>query len=167
MRAPATPPNEAERLQALYQLLILDTPPEERFDKIVAFAAAEFDMPMALLSLIDRDRQWFKSNIGVDAAGGPRADSFCGHAILEPGIMVVPDALLDERFSDNPAVTGYPNVRFYAGAPLTLPSGHSVGTLCVVDSKPRQLDSTSLAILSTLRDLLVLELSTKGEAGNA
>lgn len=167
MRAPAHPPNEAERLNALYELLILDTPPEQRFDKIVAFAAAEFDMPIALVSLIDKERQWFKANIGLDGTGSPRQHSFCGHAILDPGIMVVPDALLDERFSDNPMVTGHPNIRFYAGAPLTLRSGHSVGTLCVIDSRPRQLDATALAILATLRDLLVLELSGQAEAPDA
>jgi GAF domain-containing protein len=167
MRAPALPSNEAERLAALHALLILDTPPEQRFDKVVAFAAAEFDAPIALVSLIDKDRQWFKANYGLNACETGRDISFCGHAILAPEIMVIPDALLDERFADNPLVTGYPHIRFYAGAPLTMPSGHCIGTLCVIDSTPRQFDTVSLAIMSSLRDLLVLELSGKTEDADA
>lgn len=153
------PDNDAERLAALHALLILDTPPEQRFDKIVAFAATEFDVPIALISLLDRDRQWFKARIGLNACETGRDISFCGHAIVHADIMVVPDALEDERFADNPLVTGEPFIRFYAGAPLTLSSGHAPGTLCLIDTKPRRLDQVELAILSTLRDLVVLELS--------
>jgi GAF domain-containing protein len=165
MQAPALPDNEAERLAALYALLILDTPPEQRFDKIVDFAAREFDVPIALISLIDRERQWFKASIGLDVCETGRDISFCGHAILARDIMVVPDALEDPRFADNPLVTGEPGIRFYAGAPLVLPSGAALGTLCLIDRRPRTLDAMELGILATLRDLAVLELGrAEGEA---
>jgi GAF domain-containing protein len=167
MQAPALPDNEAERLAALYALLILDTPPEQRFDKIVAFAANEFDVPIALISLIDRERQWFKANVGLPACETARDISFCGHAILQPEVMVVPDALLDERFADNPLVTGETGIRFYAGAPLILPSGAALGTLCLIDRRPRTLDAMELGILATLRDLAVLEISRAEEDADA
>lgn len=159
MIAPAIPANEAQRLAALYELLLLDTPPEQRFDTIVEFAASEFDVPICLITLVDRERQWFKARVGLDACSTPRDISFCGHAILQPAVMVVTDALADPRFADNPLVTGTPNIRFYAGAPLALESGHVVGTLCVIDTKPRTLDAVERAILSNLRDLLVKELT--------
>ncbi|HEY0064648.1 MAG TPA: GAF domain-containing protein [Telluria sp.] len=162
MLIPATPPNESERLAALYELLLLDTPPEQRFDTIVEFAASEFEVPICLISLIDHDRQWFKSRLGLEACSTPRDISFCAHAILQPEIMVVPDALADERFFDNPLVTSEPHIRFYAGAPLTLPSGQPIGTLCIIDIKPRTLDAVELQILASLRELLVLELGGKG-----
>ena len=126
MQEPPRPANEPDRLQALRQLLILDTPPEERFDRLTAFAAQEFDVPTALLSLIDDDRQWFKSRVGVDSCETPRSISFCGHAILQDDIMVVPDVNQDERFIDNPLVTGEPHIQFYAGSPLKLPGGQNV-----------------------------------------
>jgi GAF domain-containing protein len=167
MLAAPLPANEDERLAALYALLILDTPPEERFDKIVAFAASEFDVPIALLTLVDRERQWFKASTGIDVCETGRDISFCGHAILQPEIMVVPDALQDARFADNPLVTGEPGIRFYAGAPLTMPSGAALGTLCLIDRRPRTLDAMELGILSTLRDLAVLELSRAEEHTDA
>jgi len=159
MIAAPTPSNEAERLAALYALLLLDTPPEQRFDKIVEFAAAEFEVPIALISLLDTDRQWFKAAIGLgDTCQTGRDISFCGHAIMRAEIMVVEDALLDERFHDNPLVTGAPHIRFYAGAPLILSNGMALGTLCIIDTKPRHLDPMALAILSTLRSLVIQEL---------
>ena len=161
MLAAPIPDNDKERLAALRELLILDTPPEERFDKIVQFAATEFDMLIVLLSLIDENRQWFKAIVGLDVCETGRDISFCGHAILQPDIFVIPDARADERFADNPIVTGEPYVIFYAGAPLTLASGFTVGTLCLIDHKPRQLDATELAILTTLRDLLLEEMETR------
>lgn len=167
MLTPQTPANEKERLAALYELLLLDTPPEKRFDTIVEFAASEFDVPICLITLLDHDRQWFKARVGLDACSTARDVSFCGHAILQPDIMVVPDAATDARFADNPLVTSAPLIRFYAGAPLTMPSGHALGTLCIIDTKPRTLDAVELAILSTLRDLLVKELDGKREDGNA
>jgi GAF domain-containing protein len=164
MQAASLPANEAERLAALYALLILDTPPDQRFDKIVEFAASEFEVPIALLTLVDRERQWFKARVGLAVCETGRDISFCGHAILAQDIMVVPDALEDPRFADNPLVTGEPGIRFYAGAPLTLPSGAALGTLCLIDRRPRTLDAMELGILSTLRDLAVLELSGREAA---
>ena len=152
------PADEDQRIAALRQLLILDTPPEQRFDRIVAFASEEFDMPIVLVSLVDSKRQWFKARIGIDACETGREDSFCGHAILQSEILVVEDALRDARFHDNPFVTGEPHLRFYAGAPLQLPGAASIGTLCMIDRKPRRLDDTDLAILGALRQLVVDEL---------
>jgi len=154
-----TPDNEAARIAALYSMLLLDTPREERFDKIVEFAAGEFDVPIALISLLDSDRQWFKAAVGLgEVCETGRDISFCGHAIMRSDIMVVPNALEDPRFSDNPLVTGWPHIRFYAGAPLILRSGYALGTLCIIDTKPRNLDDVEISILSTLRALLMQEL---------
>lgn len=163
MLAAPIPDNDKERLAALRALLILDTPPEERLDKVVQFAAQEFDVPVALISLIDENRQWFKARVGLDACETGRDISFCAHAILQPDIFVIPNSRADERFADNPLVTGAPHVIFYAGAPLLMPSGYAIGTLCLIDHQPRNLDKTELAILSSLRDLLVEELSNPAE----
>lgn len=161
-----TPPNEAERIAALYSLLILDTPPEQRFDTIVEFASNEFDVPIALISLLDHERQWFKSAIGLgDVCETSRDISFCGHAIMRGDIMVVTDALEDLRFADNPLVTGPPHIRFYAGAPLMLPNGYALGTLCIIDTRPRDFDATDMAILSTLRQLVLQQLSNEEAPG--
>jgi GAF domain-containing protein len=166
MLAAPIPPNEAERLAALCATLLLDTPPEQRFDRIVAFAAQEFDVPMALISLVDSERQWFKAAVGMgQTCETERGISFCGHAILRAEIMEIPDAALDPRFSDNPLVTGPPFIRFYAGAPLITRSGYALGTLCIIDTRPRRLDGMELAILSTLRTLLLREL--EGDALDA
>ncbi len=159
MKTPATPANEQQRLAALYELLLLDTPPEQRFDTIVEFAASEFDVPICLITLLDHDRQWFKARVGLDACSTARDISFCGHAILQTDTLVVSDATQDPRFFDNPLVTSDPNIRFYAGAPLILPSGMAVGTLCIIDTAPRTLDAVELTILASLRDLLVMELA--------
>jgi len=152
------PRDETQRLKALRDLLILDTPPEERFDRIAAFAAQEFSVPIALVSLVDRDRQWFKSNFGLEARETPRDISFCGHTITLSEPLVVPDASEDPRFADNPLVTGDPYVRFYAGACLRLPQGQAMGTLCVIDRRPRTFDRLDVAVLCGLRDLVVEEL---------
>lgn len=149
------PANEATRLQALRDLLLLDTPPEARYDRIVAFAAREFDVPMALISLIDEDRQWFKASVGLQVCETSRDVSFCGHAIMTPSTMVVPDARLDVRFMGNPLVLGEPHIRFYAGAPLRLPGGEIIGTFCILDHRPRALDSAQLATLGMLRAMVV------------
>lgn len=161
MKSAPIPPDDADRLRALHELLILDTPPEERFDRIVAFAAQELEVPIALVSLVDRNRQWFKSRVGLAACETGRDISFCGHALMEHDTLVIPDALADLRFADNPLVLGPPFIRFYAGAPLTLPGGSTVGTLCVIDTRPRQPDRTDLAILGSLRDLVVQELTAQ------
>ena len=158
MIAAHIPIDDEPRLQALREILILDTPPEERFDRVVRFAAEEFEMPIVLVSLVDASRQWFKARVGLDVCETDRGSSFCGHAILQPGILVVENALEDERFHDNPLVAGPPDVRFYAGAPLQLPGGEIVGTLCMIDRRPRTLDAIDLAIFGSLRDLVVGEL---------
>lgn len=147
------PPDEPQRLDALRRLLILDTPPEERFDRIVSFAADEFDAPIALVSLVDRDRQWFKARVGLEVCETSRDAAFCAHAILEPEVMVVEDALADPRFADNPLVLGPPHIRFYAGSPLEV-HGRRVGTLCVIDVRPRRFDATDAAILRGMRTLV-------------
>lgn len=158
------PADDERRLLALRELLILDTPPEERFDRLVRFAADEFDMPIVLVSLVDARRQWFKARVGLDACESERETSFCGHAILHSDLLVVENALDDDRFRDNPAVIGKLHVRFYAGAPLQLPGGEIVGTLCMVDHRPRTLDAVDRAILGSLRDLVVSELVSQEAA---
>ncbi|RQO38772.1 histidine kinase [Herminiimonas sp. KBW02] len=155
------PDDEDDRLYALRQLLILDTPPEERFNRIVSFAAHEFDVPIVLITLLDTERQWFKASVGLDVCETARDVSFCGHAIMSNDTMVVADATKDARFSDNPFVLEDPQVRFYAGAPLTLASGQNVGTLCLIDNAPRTMDAVGLAILAALRDLAVEELTNQ------
>lgn len=165
MITPSRPDNEGQRLAALQSLLILDTPPEERFDQIVEFAAREFKVPIALITLLDTDRQWFKANIGLGTTCQTSRDiSFCGHTILRSEIMVVPDAHLDARFHDNPLVTGYPHIRFYAGAPLVLSTGYALGSLCIIDTVPRDPATIDLAMLSTLRHLVMRELEPTAHA---
>jgi GAF domain-containing protein len=139
MSAPFKDSIEARRLAALKALCVLDTGPTEAFDRITALAADLFDAPIALVSLIDVDRQWFKSRQGLDATETPRAWAFCDHAVRgKPhSFLVVPDATQDPRFADNPLVTGFPDVRFYAGATLTTAEGYNLGTLCVIDVAPR------------------------------
>lgn len=160
MQAPLFPPDEAQRLAALRSLEILDTPPEERFDRITRLAAALLEMPIAFVSLIDADRQWFKSVCGFVATQTPRDISICGHAILNDDFFIVPDARADARFADNPLVTGDLNIRFYAGRPLRTAQGHRVGTLCVVDHKPRILTPTQLALLTDLACIAENELNS-------
>lgn len=163
MQPAPIPADDEARLQALRELLILDTPPEERFDRIVQFAASEFDAPIALISLIDRERQWFKARIGLDTCETGRDISFCGHAIVQKELFQVIDALKDARFADNPLVVGAPFIRFYIGAPLVMPGGAVIGTLCLIDTQPRAFDDMDRAILGTLRDLAVAELAGQGE----
>jgi diguanylate cyclase (GGDEF)-like protein len=153
LKKPDFPSNEASRLETLHALNILDTPPEERFDRLTRLARRMFHVPIALVTLIDANRQWFKSSAGLEARETPRDISFCGHAILEDGIMMVPNALADSRFADNPQVTGEPHVRFYAGCPLQAPNGARLGTLCIIDRKSRVLDTEDL---TALRDLAAI-----------
>ncbi len=152
------PPDEARRLEALRSLEILDTPPDERFDRLTRIATALFDVPVALVSLVDADRQWFKSHQGLDVSETPREMAFCSHAILTEGPMVVNDADRDDRFADNPLVTGPPHVRFYAGAPLEVGDGGRVGTLCLLDHRPRSISQTQLDLLRDLAELVEREL---------
>lgn len=137
MIEPPSPPDEAKRQRALCDLRLLDTPAEERFDRITRTAAALFDVPIALISLVDSGRQWFKSKVGLNAVQTSRDISFCGHAILGDAPLIVEDALTDVRFLDNPLVAGPPNIRFYAGMPLRSTDGWPLGTLCLIDSQPR------------------------------
>ncbi|HTJ96774.1 MAG TPA: GAF domain-containing protein [Rhodocyclaceae bacterium] len=164
MKTPLIPVNDKERLAALHALLILDTPPEERFDRIVQFAASEFDMPIVLVSFVDENRQWFKARVGLDVCETPREQAFCAHAIHSTEPLLVPDTLKDERFFDHPLVIGAPHIRSYSGAPLVLPSGMIAGTLCLIDTKPHELDKMDLSILGTLRDLVVQELTEREQA---
>jgi GAF domain-containing protein len=150
--------NEEQRLRTLQEMAVLDTPPEERFDRYTRIAAELFDVPIALVSLIDRDRQWFKSRHGLDVLETPRETAFCAHAILDHAVLQVADTLQDARFADNPLVTGDPRVRFYAGAPLAAADGSLVGTLCLIDQRARQLDDQQLSLLRDLADLVEAEL---------
>ena len=152
------PEGEAQRLAALHRLAVLDTEREERFDRLTRIAAAAFEVPVALVSLVDTDRQWFKSACGTTIGETPRDMSFCAHALLEPSVMIVPDALLDPRFADNPIVVNDPRIRFYAGCPLVLRNGACVGTLCLIDTRPRQLDAAGIRLLKDLAGLVLEEL---------
>jgi PAS domain S-box-containing protein len=160
MKAPL-PENEAARLETLQRYAVLDTLPEQEFDDLSRLAALICGTPIALVSLVDANRQWFKAKVGIDVPETPRDVAFCAHAILEPGVMVVRDALTDERFRTNPLVTADPKVRFYAGAPLVSPEGHALGTLCVVDHIPRDLSPAQLDALKALGRLVVNELELR------
>lgn len=159
MIGPEIPATEVERLDSLRALGMLDTLPEDRFDRITRLASRVFDVPIALVSLIDSDRQWFKSKIGLDIDGTAREHSFCGHAILEPNVLHVADATEDERFHDNPLVTDSPRIRFYAGCPIAAPDGALVGTVCVIDTRPRHLDPRDLEALKDLAAIVQQELA--------
>ncbi|MCL2918793.1 sensor domain-containing diguanylate cyclase [Shewanella litorisediminis] len=154
------PVDETERLNALYRLEILDTKTEERFDRITRLARRLFDVPICLISLVDKDRQWFKSCVGLDACQTARDISFCSHTILQSDIFVVEDTFEDPRFVDNPLVTETPHIRFYAGYPLTLSNGFRVGTLCILDTRPRHFDEESLKDLQDLGQMVVSELES-------
>ncbi|RFU46667.1 diguanylate cyclase [Paraburkholderia sp. DHOC27] len=159
MLAPTVPANESARLDTLRALSILDTPPEERFDRLTRLAKRIFGVPIALVSLVDENRQWFKSCVGLPVSETPRDVSFCAHAILDDGILMVPDTLMDVRFHDNPLVTGAPGIRFYAGCPLTVPNGSKLGTLCLIDVRPRALDDEDRALLHDLSRMAGEELA--------
>jgi diguanylate cyclase (GGDEF)-like protein len=168
MIPPALPINEASRVGTLRSLNILDSSPEERFDRLTRLARRLFGVPIALISLVDTDRQWFKSCQGLGASETSRDVSFCGHAILGDDILMVPDALLDERFHDNPLVVGDPKIRFYAGCPLTVPNGSKLGTLCLIDVEPRTLTDDDRDLLRDLtrmaeQEIAALQLATMDE----
>ena len=129
----------------------------DEFDKLTRISAALFDVPISLISMVDENRQWFKSTYGTNLCEGPRDMAFCAHAILAPTVMIVPDALLDPRFADNPVVVNEPRVRFYAGCPLVT-DGSCIGTLCLIDTRPRDLDATTIRLLQDLAELVLQEL---------
>lgn len=151
--------NEQERLEEILRLSILDTEPEERFDRITRLAASLFGAPMALISLVDRDRQWFKSKVGLGVSETSREVSFCAHAVAARNPLIVSDAFQDARFADNPLVIGAPRIRFYAGYPLYVKS-QCVGTLCILDTKPREITAESIRFLRDLAAVAEIELVT-------
>ena len=159
------PDNEKERLESLYEYGVLDTNFEEAFDSLTLLASQICEVPICLISLIDAERQWFKSRVGLDVEETPREYAFCRYAILEDKILEIQDATGDERVKDNPLVTGDPNIRFYAGTPLTTPKGFNLGTLCVIDRSPKKLTNLQKQALETLGhqvvNLLELRLRSK------
>ena len=163
-RKAALPPDEEKRLAAVYRLGLLDTDAEERFDRHARIAAAALDAPIALVSLVDRERQWYKAHYGFDFSETSRDMGFCSHAILDSVPLVVSDALHDDRFADNPVVVGEPHVRFYAGVPLHAADGERVGALCIVDHKPRNLSAAQLRMLQDIARLVEEELEPREKA---
>jgi anti-sigma regulatory factor (Ser/Thr protein kinase) len=153
--------DETARLAALREYRILDTEPERAFDDLALLASQICQTPIALITLVDADRQWFKARTGLAVTQTPRAVSFCAHAIQQRDLFIVPDTRNDERFRDNPFVTGGPFVRFYAGAPLVTPEGHALGTICVVDSVPRTLTADQREALEALRRQVLAQLELR------
>jgi signal transduction histidine kinase len=155
------PDDDARRVEALRDYRILDSAPEETFDNITQLATELLGMPIALVSLVDDRRQWFKSRVGLEPSETPREDAFCGHAIWQREPLQVPDATRDPRFDHNPLVVGSPHIRFYCGVPLRTPQGHGLGTLCVIDRVPRELSADQLAVLRRLARQVELELELR------
>ncbi|GAL16968.1 diguanylate cyclase [Vibrio maritimus] len=157
MQPAPIPFDDDYRLKVVKQLNILEKP-EERFDRVTRLAKRMFDVDIALLSIVEQDKQWFKSNVGLNAQETGRGESFCGHAILGDEPFIIPDASVDVRFSDNPLVTGAPNIRFYAGVPLKIDDGVKIGTLCIIDSQPRHFSDQQVNDLIDLAKLAESEL---------
>ncbi|PPC94179.1 MAG: GGDEF domain-containing protein [Methylotenera sp.] len=160
MQKPLLPENEVARLSTLKSLNLLDKPPQERFDRITRLARKLFNVPTSLVTLVDTDRQWFLSAFGLDVKETSRNISFCGHAILGDEVFTVNDATEDIRFTDNPLVTGSPNIRFYAGCPISAFDGSKVGTLCIFDQNPRELKEEEQSLLQDLSDMVAQEINT-------
>jgi two-component system, NtrC family, sensor kinase len=152
---------EAARIAALDRYAILDSEPEQSFDDLVILAAHICKVPMAMLSLVDDHRQWFKSKLGVEVRETPRESSICAHAIQQGELFIVPDTLQDSRFRENPLVTGEPHIRFYAGAPLINEDGFALGTLCVVDREPRELDDAQKEAINSLGRLALRQMELR------
>lgn len=155
------PDQEAARLEALRQYQILDTPSEQAYDDFTLLASFICEVPIALISLVDAERQWFKSKVGLEVNETARNISFCGHTILSNETLVVNDALCDMRFADNPLVKFDPSIRFYAGAPLIAPEGHALGSLCVIDRRPRELSELQKTALEALARQVVAQLELR------
>ncbi len=161
MMAAPLPSNEKTRLKVLWQYDVLDTVPEELFDDLTELAARICEAPIALISLVDEKRQWFKSKVGTTLTETSRDISFCGHAVTQKELFIVPDATKDERFADNPLVVSEPRIRFYAGAPLVTPDGYVLGTLCVLDKVPRELREDQKKALEILARHVVSQLELR------
>ena len=155
MKSAPIPNNEKLRLMTLDRYQVLDTEAEQCFDDITKLASVICNTPISLVSLIDSNRQWFKSKVGLEANETSRDISFCGHAILKDDVFIVENALLDDRFSDNPLVVGEPSIRFYAGAPLKTSKGYKIGTLCIIDSQPREFRQQDIEILEKVASDIV------------
>jgi GAF domain-containing protein len=170
MKAPL-PKKEVQRIKILWQYDVLDTLPEQVFDELTELAALICEAPIAMISLVDEHRQWFKSKVGVTTKETSRDVSLCAHAILQKDIFIVPDAAQDERFKNNPLVTGAPKIRFYAGVPLRAPGGAALGTLCVIDRVPRTLTANQQAALRLLAKHIMTQLEfrrhTRAQAAQA
>jgi diguanylate cyclase (GGDEF)-like protein len=160
MIKPKIPENETKRLHALRTLKILDSSNDERFDRVTRMAKRIFGVSISLVSLIDKDRQWFKSKQGIEATETPRDISFCAHAINQSGLFIIPNASEDERFFDNPLVTSEPNIRFYAGCPLKIRNGLNIGTLCLMDKTPRVMDDEDQQFLKDLGAMIEQEIAS-------
>jgi GAF domain-containing protein len=161
MKKAPIPEDEVKRLASLYALRLLDTPPEERFDQLTKLAIKFFHVPISTLTLVDANREWFKSCQGLPNHEGDRAISFCGHALIEDSILIVPDTTKDERFADNPMVTGEPHIRFYAGVPILGPDGKRIGVFCIKDTKPRDFSKEQEDTLIGLAAWAELEINSR------
>ena len=161
MQSAPIPANEKDRVNRLTLYRILDTPPEEAFDRVTRIVAETIGVPIALISLIDSERQWFKSKYGLDTTCASRDAGFCAYTILTDGLLEIEDARLDPRFADNPMVVDDPSIRFYAGAPLKAPGGLNIGTLCALDRRPRRLTDKQRQLLSDLADIVIDELELR------
>ncbi|MBX2916076.1 MAG: GAF domain-containing sensor histidine kinase [Cyclobacteriaceae bacterium] len=155
------PENDQERVAALQTYQLTGTPPEQEFDELVEMASRICDMPMSAITLIDSSQQWLKAKIGLPHSVGPREEAFCAHTILDEQLLIVPDATRDERFANNPLVTGNPDIRFYAGMPLINPDGFRLGSLCVLDTKPRELTESQQYYLSVLARQVVKQMELR------
>src|SRR2546423_5061288 len=164
MSAPI-PLNEVKRLKVLWQYEVLDTVPEEVFDDLPELAARICEAPIAMITLVDEKRQWFKSKVGVSVNETSRDISFCSRAIEQSELFIIPDAACDSRFAENPLVTSDPKIRFYAGAPLITPDGYALGTLCVIDKVPRELGSEQKQALRVLARVVMTQLELRRHAG--
>jgi GAF domain-containing protein len=163
MKTPV-PKDEKKRLEVLWQYEVLDTIPEQVFDDLTDLAANICEAPVALITLVDEKRQWFKAKTGVTLSETSRDVSFCAHAIMQHQLFIVPDATKDDRFADNPLVTSEPKIRFYAGAPLITPDGHALGTLCVIDKVPRNLRPDQVRALEILSRHVMTQLELRRHA---
>jgi GAF domain-containing protein len=158
---PPVPANETKRLNVLWQYDVLDSVPEEVFDDLTELAAKICDAPIALITLVDENRQWFKAKVGIDVAETSRDISFCGHAINQSELFIIPDATKDKRFAGNPLVVSDPKIRFYAGAPLVSADGYALGTLCVIDQVPRELREEQKQALRVLARHVMTQLELR------